>query len=69
MKQTQFYSVIYSDDDIVVFNKKSGLLVAADRYDKDAPRLDVFLILLQYEWAENFPNLQLLVHFCLTIIS
>ena len=41
MKQTQFYSVIYSDDDIVVFNKKSGLLVAADRYDKDAPRLDV----------------------------
>ena len=41
MKQTQFYSVIYSDDDIVVFNKKSGLLAAADRYDKDAPRLDV----------------------------
>lgn len=35
------YSVIYSDDDIVVLNKKSGLLIAADRYNPDAPRLDL----------------------------
>lgn len=35
------YSVIYSDDDIVVFNKRSGLLIAADRYNEDAPRLDL----------------------------
>ncbi|MDO4505385.1 MAG: RluA family pseudouridine synthase [Spirochaetales bacterium] len=41
MKQNNDYSVIYSDDDIVVFNKRSGLLIAADRYDPDAPRLDV----------------------------
>jgi RluA family pseudouridine synthase len=31
---------IYSDDDIVVVNKKSGLLVAGDRWDPEAPRLD-----------------------------
>ena len=35
------YSVIYSDDDFVVLNKRSGLLIAADRYDPEAPRLDV----------------------------
>ena len=40
MKPTPNYTVIYSDNDIVVLNKKSGLLVAADRYDADAPRLD-----------------------------
>lgn len=41
MKQIANYTVIYSDDDIVVLNKRSGLLIAADRYDEDAPRLDV----------------------------
>ncbi len=40
MKSQSPYTVVYSDDDIVVFNKASGLLVAADRYDHDAPRLD-----------------------------
>lgn len=40
MKNTPNYTVLYSDDAIVVLNKKSGLLVAADRYDLDAPRLD-----------------------------
>ena len=35
------YSVIYSDEDIVVLNKRSGILIAADRYDPDAPRLDL----------------------------
>lgn len=34
------YNVIYSDEDIVVLNKRSGILIAADRYDPDAPRLD-----------------------------
>lgn len=41
MKVTPDYTVIYSDEDIVVLNKKSGLLVAQDRYDQDAPRLDL----------------------------
>lgn len=41
MKQTPDYTVIYNDDAIVVLNKRSGLLVAADRYDADAPRLDI----------------------------
>lgn len=39
MKKTE-YSVIYTDDDIAVLNKKSGYLVAADRYDLESPRLD-----------------------------
>lgn len=41
MKTNPDYTVIYNDDDIVVLNKRSGLLIAADRYDEDAPRLDV----------------------------
>lgn len=41
MKKTSDYSVIFSDDDIVVLNKRSGLLIAADRYNPDAPRLDI----------------------------
>jgi RluA family pseudouridine synthase len=43
MKFTPDYTVVYSDDDIVVLNKRSGLLIAADRYDIDAPRLDLFV--------------------------
>lgn len=35
------YSVIYSDEDIVVLNKRSGILIAADRYNPEAPRLDL----------------------------
>ena len=35
------YSVIYADDDFVVLNKRSGILIAADRYNEDAPRLDL----------------------------
>lgn len=41
MKITPDYTTIYQDDDIVVLNKRSGLLIAADRYDEDAPRLDL----------------------------
>lgn len=35
------YSVIYEDEHFVVLNKRSGILIAADRYDADAPRLDL----------------------------
>ncbi len=35
------YSVIFSDNDIVVLNKRSGLLIAADRYNENEPRLDL----------------------------
>lgn len=35
------YTVIYSDEDFVVLNKRSGILIAADRYNEDAPRLDL----------------------------
>ncbi len=41
MKASAGFSVVYQDDAIVVLNKQSGLLVAADRWDPDAPRLDV----------------------------
>ncbi|MCR4735015.1 MAG: RluA family pseudouridine synthase [Treponema sp.] len=35
------YSVIFADDNFIVLNKKSGILIAADRYNQDAPRLDL----------------------------
>lgn len=41
MKTEPNYTLIFADDEIVVLNKKSGLLVAADRYDNEAPRLDL----------------------------
>ena len=41
MKNIPDYTTIYSDDDIVVLNKRSGLCIAADRYDPEAPRLDL----------------------------
>ena len=41
MKRNPDYTTIYSDNDIVVLNKRSGLLIAADRYNPDAPRLDL----------------------------
>lgn len=34
------YSIIYSDSDFIVLNKRSGILIAQDRYNPDAPRLD-----------------------------
>ena len=40
MKFTADYTVIFNDENIVVLNKRSGLLVAQDRYDPEAPRLD-----------------------------
>ncbi len=41
MKAVADYTKLYADEDIVVVNKRSGLLVAADRYDADARRLDL----------------------------
>lgn len=35
------FSIIFSDEHLVVLNKSSGLLVAQDRWDPDAPRLDL----------------------------
>ncbi|NLK46331.1 MAG: RluA family pseudouridine synthase [Treponema sp.] len=40
MKTIQAFTEIYCDESMVVLNKASGILTAADRYDKDAPRLD-----------------------------
>ena len=51
MKITPDYTVIFSDDDIVVLNKRSGLLIAADRYDEAAPRLDM---IAQEEFGKLF---------------
>jgi 23S rRNA pseudouridine1911/1915/1917 synthase len=41
MKHDAPFTVIYADELILVCSKKSGLLVAADRYDATAPRLDL----------------------------
>lgn len=41
MKRNELYSIVYQDDSIAVLNKSSGLLVAADRWDPDAQRLDM----------------------------
>ena len=43
MKQIPPYTVLYNDDAIIAVNKRSGLLVAADRYDTTAARLDLEL--------------------------
>lgn len=45
------YSTIYSDEDIIVLNKRSGILIAADRYNPDAPRLD---LLAQEEFGKLY---------------
>ena len=45
------YSVIYADDDIIVLNKRSGILIAADRYNEDASRLD---LLAQEEFGKLY---------------
>lgn len=43
VKKNTPYEVLYKDESIVAVNKRSGLLVAADRYDSTAPRLDLEL--------------------------
>ena len=42
MKKTPF-TLIYADDDMIAVNKAAGLLVAADRWDIEAPRLDLLI--------------------------
>lgn len=51
MAKNTAYTVIYSDEEIVVLNKQSGILIAADRYNPDAPRLDM---LAQKEFGRLF---------------
>ncbi|MGP1594830.1 MAG: RluA family pseudouridine synthase [Treponema sp.] len=48
------FSIIYRDDDLIAVNKRSGLAVAADRWDSEAERLD--LLLQQYIMRENIPE-------------
>ena len=41
MAKQNGYTTIFSDDSIVVLSKMSGILIAADRYNQEAPRLDL----------------------------
>ncbi len=41
MKKNLDYTVLFEDEYIIAFNKRSGILTAADSYDPDVPRLDV----------------------------
>ena len=54
MKKTPF-TLIYADDDMIAVNKAAGLLVAADRWDIEAPRLD---LLIQKELPQIAPLCQ-----------
>jgi RluA family pseudouridine synthase len=37
------FTIIYEDDSIIAVNKASGIAVAGERWDTDAPRLDLLL--------------------------
>ena len=54
MKKAPF-TLIYADDDMIAVNKAAGLLVAADRWDIEAPRLD---LLIQKELPQIAPSCQ-----------
>ena len=54
MKKAPF-TLIYADDDMIAVNKAAGLLVAADRWDIEAPRLD---LLIQKELSQIAPLCQ-----------
>ena len=41
MSKAKPFSIVYKDADIAVLDKSAGLLVAADRWNADAPRLDL----------------------------
>ena len=43
VKKNTPYDILYCDDALVAVSKRSGLLVAQDRYDVTAPRLDLEL--------------------------
>lgn len=46
------YAVLYADNDILIVNKKSGILATRDRYDESALHLDS---LLENEFKTIFP--------------
>ncbi len=54
MKKAPF-TLLYADDDMIAVNKVAGLLVAADRWDIEAPRLD---LLIQKELPQIAPLCQ-----------
>ena len=54
MKKAPF-TLIYADEDMIAVNKAAGLLVAADRWDIEAPRLD---LLIQKELPQIAPLCQ-----------
>ena len=54
MKKAPF-TLIYTDEDMIAVNKAAGLLVAADRWDIEAPRLD---LLIQKELPQIAPLCQ-----------
>ena len=54
MKKAPF-TLLYADDDMIAVNKAAGLLVAADRWDIEAPRLD---LLIQKELPQIAPLCQ-----------
>ena len=54
MKKAPF-TLIYADEDMIAVNKAAGLLVAADRWDIGAPRLD---LLIQKELPQIAPLCQ-----------
>ena len=54
MKKTPF-TLIYADEDMIAVNKAAGLLVAADRWDSETPRLD---LLIQKELPQIAPLCQ-----------
>ncbi len=39
----KLFSILYQDEDVIAVSKSSGLLVAADRWDSEAARLDTLL--------------------------
>ena len=41
MSKDALFSIIYKDTSIAVLSKRAGLLVASDRWNPDAPRLDL----------------------------
>ncbi|MEL3906229.1 MAG: RluA family pseudouridine synthase [Treponema sp.] len=53
--KTKTFTLIHTDEDIIAVNKPAGLLVAADRWDETAERLDV---LLQEELPRIAPHCQ-----------
>jgi 23S rRNA-/tRNA-specific pseudouridylate synthase len=43
MAELKPFTIIYEDDSIIAVNKASGIAVGGERWDADAPRLDLLL--------------------------